>query len=78
VTIGGVVSPARRLALFGAAMKGQHTLQPEVEERRAARVELSFPEPPVFEADGELHRAERREVVVECVPRALRLVSPST
>jgi diacylglycerol kinase family enzyme len=77
VAIGNVAGAGRRLALFAAAMKGQHTAEPEVSEWRAARVELSFREPPVFEADGELHRAARREVVVECVPRAVRLVTPS-
>jgi diacylglycerol kinase (ATP) len=66
--------PWRRAILFARAMRGTHVHAPEVESLRVASTQLRFNEPPIFESDGEFARASSREVTVESVPRALRIV----
>jgi diacylglycerol kinase (ATP) len=71
------IAPAgawRRLRLFAAATRGDHVRMPEIGLRRANAVRISFEEPPLYEADGELYRASSAEVRVECLPSALRVV----
>ncbi|HUF26405.1 MAG TPA: diacylglycerol kinase family protein [Gemmatimonadaceae bacterium] len=71
-------TPARRLQIFASAMRGTHTALPEVVERRAASFTLRFPEPPIYQADGELRRATTAELEIGVRPGALRIVvSPS-
>ncbi len=68
-------SPLRRVVLFAAAVRGTHLAMPEVRARRSSSLRLRFREPPIFQVDGDLYRATGREVVVTCVPGALRIVS---
>ena len=67
-------SPLRRLSLFAHAMRGTHLAATEVESARSERFCLSFESPPRFEADGEVHQARSREVVVSVRKAALRVV----
>jgi diacylglycerol kinase (ATP) len=69
-------SALRRMQLFGAATKGTHALQPEVVTEKAAGFTLRFAEPPAYETDGEYNRASSSEVRIDCVPGALRIVTP--
>jgi diacylglycerol kinase (ATP) len=67
----------RRLRLFGAAIRGTHGALAEVSMERVSAIELSFAEPPIYEADGELCRAVSQRVEIRCEPAALRVVSAS-
>ncbi len=71
----GDATPLRRAALFAAAASGAHLRYPEVSVRRAESFRLRFREPPLFQADGELHKATTTELEVACLPRALRIVT---
>ncbi|HEX6059126.1 MAG TPA: diacylglycerol kinase family protein [Gemmatimonadaceae bacterium] len=73
----GDASPLARLGLFAAALRGRHIAMPGVESRRLAALTLRFPSPPLLEVDGDLHRADAAEVVVDCLPGALRVVTPA-
>lgn len=75
-TIGDVPGLAR-VPLFARAMRGAHRDHSAVAGWRAPETRLVFDEPPVFEADGELAYAERREVVVRTWPAALTVVAPA-
>jgi diacylglycerol kinase (ATP) len=66
---------ARRVALLTAAMKGDHRRFPECVMERAGSIQLSFPEPPAYETDGELHRAQSAHLTVTSCPAALRVVT---
>jgi diacylglycerol kinase (ATP) len=65
----------RRVRLLAAATRGAHVALPEVRTRRARVVTLGFTVPPLYEADGELHRAGAAEVHVRTIPGALRIVA---
>ena len=65
-----------RWRLFNAAPKGRHVVSDHVQMRQSARFSVRFPSPPKYEVDGELWQAEGTEVIVEAVPRALRMVVP--
>ena len=69
-------SPGRRAAIFGRALRGLHTGQPEVETSKNSAWRLSFPAPPVYQIDGELRQAASATVIVSVLPAALRIVSP--
>ena len=73
----GNMSPFRRWRLFNAAPKGRHVLSPHVQMRQSVRFSARFPTPQKYEVDGEVWQAEGAEVIVEAVPRALRLVVPA-
>ena len=66
--------PLGRIGLFVATTRGTHTTDPRVVTEKASRFTLRFPEPPAYETDGEYRRALSAELVIECVPRALRVV----
>jgi diacylglycerol kinase family enzyme len=68
-------TPARRLRMFAAAGNGSHVRFDEVRIERSRRFVLEFKETPIFEADGELHRATSTSVTVECQPGALNVVA---
>jgi len=68
-------SPLRRALLLGAAMRGAHVRMDEVSAAREQQTVLRFVEAPIYEADGDLCRAAGPEVVVRCVPGALRVVT---
>ncbi len=67
--------PLRRARLFAAAIAGTHPAQPEVTAEQADRFTVRFDAPPAFEIDGDYYRARAAEVTVECVPKALRVVT---
>jgi diacylglycerol kinase (ATP) len=70
----GDASPFRRMRIFNMAERGRHVLAPEVQTRRSATYVVRFDSPPSYELDGELWESETNEVVVEVVPRALKVV----
>ena len=65
-----------RFRLFNAAPKGLHVHSPHVQMRTSAQFTVRFSTPPKYEVDGDLWQAEGTEVLVETVPRALRVVVP--
>ena len=75
VVLVGDMGAARRLAVFGAATRGRHVEAPEATAWRAPAVTLEFRAPPLYDADGELHRAPGAEVALDVVPGALTLVA---
>jgi diacylglycerol kinase (ATP) len=68
--------PLGRMRLFAAATKGTHVMAREVFVEQAPRFTLEFAEPPAFETDGEYQRASGALIQIDCVPRALRVVTP--
>jgi YegS/Rv2252/BmrU family lipid kinase len=68
--------PLRRLELFRAVMRARHIGMHEVTSRRVHHATIHFPSPPLFQTDGELHQATSASIEVECVPGALRVVTP--
>ncbi|MEO7361371.1 MAG: diacylglycerol kinase family protein, partial [Gemmatimonadaceae bacterium] len=66
----------RRISVFGRALSGAHTGQPEVEIHRNSSWTLEFSAPPVYQVDGELRQAASTTVIVSVFPDALRIVSP--
>ena len=69
-------APLARMRLFAAATKGTHIMAPEVFVEQAPSFTLEFKEPPAYETDGEYNRAAGAIVQVDCVPAALRVVTP--
>lgn len=67
----GDASPLRRARLFGGAPWGHHVREAEVHYDQRARLTLQFAQPPMYQADGELHRATTRELHIHVLPRAL-------
>jgi diacylglycerol kinase (ATP) len=65
-----------RLRLFNAAPRGRHVRSSHVQMRQSAHFSVRFSTPPMYEVDGELWQAEGNEVILEAVPRALRVVVP--
>jgi YegS/Rv2252/BmrU family lipid kinase len=70
MSFGGRVSALVRL-LFGS-----HTSHPQVTREAAARLVYRFEAPPTYETDGEWNQARGNELVIEAVPRALRVRVP--
>lgn len=69
------IPPRRRVSVFAAATKGDHMNYPECLMDRRAFFELSFPSPPTYETDGELHRAGSSQFAVTSCPAALRVLT---
>ncbi|MCC6928008.1 MAG: diacylglycerol kinase family lipid kinase [Gemmatimonadaceae bacterium] len=67
----------RRAVVFAGVTRGTHTRSPEVDIRSVREATLTFDSPPIFDADGELHRARGCTVTVRCHRQALRLAVPS-
>jgi len=65
--------PARRLQLFVRARLGTHVGQAEVTRRPVSDVRLHFEEPPVLDADGELHEVSSTELRIRVAPGAIRV-----
>jgi diacylglycerol kinase family enzyme len=64
------------MRLFAAATKGTHVMAPEVLVEQSPSFTLEFPTPPAFETDGEYQRARGTLIQIDCVPQALRVVTP--
>lgn len=71
------VPAVRRISLLSAATKGYHFRFAECMLERARSFDLTFPFPPVYEADGELHQAASSKLTVSSCARALRVVTAS-
>jgi diacylglycerol kinase (ATP) len=56
---------------------GAHLRHSRVHAARASRLVYRFEKPPAYETDGEWNRARSTELVVEAVPRALRVMVPA-
>jgi diacylglycerol kinase (ATP) len=65
----------QRIKLFLGAMRGTHIGMPSVSVAGVEQLTLTFPDNPLMEIDGELHRAQSRTVHLKCVPRALSVVA---
>jgi diacylglycerol kinase (ATP) len=66
-----------RVRLFAAATRGRHLTLPGVRRLRSTEFHLRFRDRPVYEVDGELHRAAAPDVIIGCRPRAVRVVTAS-
>jgi diacylglycerol kinase (ATP) len=71
-------SPLGRIQLFFNALRGSHIRLPAVEMRQARSFSLAFRSPPAYEVDGEYCQASLSEIEIECLPRALRIVTLSS
>jgi diacylglycerol kinase (ATP) len=65
----------RRLRMLAAAARGTHAEFDEVTVERGSEFNLTFDVPPFYQSDGELHQAKEREVKIECLPAALRVLA---
>jgi diacylglycerol kinase (ATP) len=66
-----------RVSALAGLLRGTHLAHPRVCAVSASRLVYRFPAPPSYETDGEWNRARSSEVVVECVPQALRVLVPA-
>jgi diacylglycerol kinase (ATP) len=67
--------PSRRISMLAAATRGTHFRFAECTMERARSFQLSFPSPPTYETDGELHSAASADLTVSSCPAALRVVT---
>ncbi len=65
----------QRVRLFAAAIRGTHGQLPAVRTFTARGMSLAFASPPAIELDGELRQARSKDIRIECVPRALRVIA---
>jgi YegS/Rv2252/BmrU family lipid kinase len=65
----------KRVAVLGAAILGKHENFAECVRERASSFELTFPAPPSYETDGEVHHAASATLAVTSCPAALRVVA---
>jgi diacylglycerol kinase (ATP) len=66
-----------RVSALVRLLRGTHLAHPRVSARRARRLVYRFMEPPAYETDGEWNQARTSEVVIEAVPKALRVLAPA-
>ena len=64
-----------RVRIFAGAFRGSHLGLPTVKTAKVQTMTLNFSEPPAMEIDGELRHATSSSVKIECIPRALSVVS---
>lgn len=69
------VPSGRRVAMLSAATRGEHFKYDECAMERAASFTITFPMPPAFESDGELHQAMSSELTVSSCASALRVLT---
>ena len=65
-----------RVSALVRLLRGTHLRHPRVTAVSASRLVYRFPAPPAYETDGEWNQARSAEVVVEAVPKALRVLVP--
>lgn len=65
-----------RVSALVRLLLGSHEAHSKVERRAARRFVYRFDAPPAYETDGEWNQAEGKELVIESVPRALRVRVP--
>jgi diacylglycerol kinase (ATP) len=73
----GNMGLARRVSALVRLLRGTHVRHPRVTAAAAKRLVYRFERPPAYETDGEWNQARSAEVVVEAVPRALRVLVPA-
>lgn len=65
-----------RLKAMSALIKGRHNGLPGIATTRARRAVFEFTAPPTFETDGEWRQAKSASLVIETLPKALRVLAP--
>ncbi len=65
-----------RVSALVRLLRGSHASHPQVSSVTAARLVYRFTSPPAYETDGEWNQARATELVIESVPRALRVLVP--
>lgn len=71
----GDAAPLTRLRLFNLAERGRHVLSQRVRVLDDRAFDLTFPEPPRFEMDGDVRQAADRRLRVRLLPSALSVVA---
>jgi diacylglycerol kinase (ATP) len=66
-----------RVSALLRLLRGTHLAHPRVSAVRARRLVYRFAAPPAYETDGEWNQARGSEVVIEAVPKALRVLAPA-
>lgn len=69
------IPAGRRVGVLSAATSGDHMKFRECLMDRGKSFELSFPSPPAYETDGELHLAASAKLTVTSCPAALRVLT---
>ncbi len=70
------MSLGQRATAFVKLLRGTHASHSQVSPYRAARLVYRFETPPAYETDGEWNQARGKELVIEAVPKALRVLVP--
>jgi len=65
-----------RISALVRLLRGSHESHPQVASAAVRRLVYRFAAPPAYETDGEWNRASGTELVIESVPRALRVLVP--
>jgi YegS/Rv2252/BmrU family lipid kinase len=65
-----------RVSALVRLLIGNHASHPRVAREAAQRLVYRFDRPPTYETDGEWNQARGTELVIEAVPRALRVRVP--
>lgn len=73
----GDAPPLTRLKLFNLAERGRHVESERVRIIDDERFEITFAEPPRFEMDGDVRRADSTTLNVRCLRGALRVAAPA-
>ena len=68
---------ARRVSALVGLLRGTHLGHPRVTAVTASRLVYRFAVPPAYETDGEWNQARSAEIVIEAVPKALRVLVPA-
>jgi diacylglycerol kinase (ATP) len=68
---------ARRVSALLGLLRGTHLGHPRVTAVSASRLVYRFASPPAYETDGEWNKARSAEIVIEAVPKALRVLVPA-
>ena len=66
-----------RVSALVRLLRGTHLKHPRVSAVSASRLAYRFAAPPAYETDGEWNQARSAEVLIEAVPRALRVLVPA-
>jgi diacylglycerol kinase (ATP) len=67
---------AARASALVRLLRGTHESHRHVSSRTASRLVYRFAAPPTYETDGEWNQARSTELVIEAVPKALRVLVP--
>jgi diacylglycerol kinase (ATP) len=66
-----------RVSALAGLLRGTHLAHPRVSAVSASRLVYRFAAPPAYETDGEWNQARTAEVIIEAVPKALRVLVPT-